>query len=545
MKNQFFVQINSNTLPHYVVSACIRPVVLIEKRESDIQSIFSDFILISSKKWSVNTDCALEVILTDSEIESLRMINDDYYVFDTIIPFSRVVKIYFSDKEKAETVLWNIQTGAGFVPDRLVFIESKNDFEITTYNVVNDGLLNDKTKLLQTYNRFNRIMGGFSFLKTALYDLKDLKLNYPVNYFPLIALYNDIIKQNIEEYGIKLPYVLNEILRNENIISKFIGKEINSDIINNFSIKENIKLEVKFGQIQIEEIPTDSITFNLAVLNNYGKSKSKSVEDLIAVLFEKLDPVKREEVALIFGLNSGYDELRNYYKLKDRIFNVKFDFESKLDYHIVETLYQHSNHLKSSKFQYLNDYQNFNSIEDKVDNEYVYYNILGSTVITKRKDYLEALERIIEEVIGSIISWFPKGLFTIHQNKMKNLLMPKVRQIYLDELQVVKTNITSEFKDKHIENDFSKTEKPIKKENCEVVIESKFNDKETIDDNNAINISIEKKDESNRKSQLEKIKITELRKIAKQLGISGCTKDKLEEIIPKIIKAESSNSPLL
>ena len=84
MKNQFFVQINSNTLPHYVVSACIRPVVLIEKRESDIQSIFSDYILISSKKWSVNTDCALEVILTDSEIESLRMINDDYYVFDTI-----------------------------------------------------------------------------------------------------------------------------------------------------------------------------------------------------------------------------------------------------------------------------------------------------------------------------------------------------------------------------------------------------------------------------------------------------------------------------
>jgi hypothetical protein len=124
-------------------------------------------------------------------------------------------------------------------------------------------------------------------------------------------------------------------------------------------------------------------------------------------------------------------------------------------------------------------------------------------------------------------------------------LMPKVRQIYLDELQVVKTNITSKFKDKHIENDFSKTEKLIKKENYEVVIESTFNDKETTDDNNSINISLEKKDESDRKSQLEKIKITELRKIAKQLGISGCTKDKLEEIIPKIIKAESSNSPLL
>ena len=96
MRNQFFVQINSNTLPHYVVSGCIRPVVLIEKRESDIQSVFSDFILVSSKKWSVNTDCSLEIVLTDSEIQTLRKINEDYYVFDTIIPFSRVVKIFFS-----------------------------------------------------------------------------------------------------------------------------------------------------------------------------------------------------------------------------------------------------------------------------------------------------------------------------------------------------------------------------------------------------------------------------------------------------------------
>ena len=545
MKNQFFVQINSNTLPHYVVSACIRPVVLIEKRENDIQSTFSDFILISSKKWSVNTDCSLQVILTDSEVESLKNINDDYYVYDTIIPFSRVVKIFFSDKEKSETVLWNIQTGAGFVPDRLVYIQSKINTEIATFDVVNNGSLNDKTKLLQTYNRFNRIMGGFAFLKTALYDLKDLKLNYPVNYFASIAFYNDLIKQNTEEYGIKLPFVLNEILSNENVISKFIGKQINSDIVNNFSIKENIKLEVKFGQIQIEEIPSDSLTFNLAVLNNYGKSKSKSVEDLIAVLFEKLDPAKREEIALIFGLNSGYDELRNYYKLKDRIFNVKFDFESKLDYYIVETLYQHSNHLKSSKFQYLDEYHNFNSLEDKVDNEYVYYNILGSTIITKRKDYLEALERIIEEVIGSIMTWFPKGLFTIHQNKMKNLLMSKVKQIYLNELQVVKSNVSSKFKEKQIENNFYKTENPIKKEIYEVVIESTFNDKVIINNSNAINTSVEKKVESNRKSQLEMIKITELRKIAKQLGISGCTKDKPEEIIPKIIKAESSNSTLL
>lgn len=545
MRNQFFVQINSNTLPHYVVSGCIRPVVLIEKRESDIQSVFSDFILVSSKKWSVITDCSLEIVLTDSEIQTLRKINEDYYVFDTIIPFSRVVKIFFSDKEKSETVLWNIQTGAGFVPDRLVYIQSKVNLETATNELINDGLSNDKTKLLQAYNRFNRIMGGFAFFKTALYDLKDLNLNYPVNYFASIALYNEVIKNQTFEYGIKLPFVLNEILRNENVISKFIGRDITTDIINNFSVKENINLQIKFGQIQIEEIPTDSTTFNLAVLNSYGKSKSKSVEDLIAVLFEKLEPSKREEIALIFGLNSGYDELRNFYKLKDRNFYVKFDFESKLDYHIVETLYQHSNHLKSSNFQYIDDNHKFSNIEDKVDRDYLFYNILGSTIVTKRKDYLEALERIIEEIIVSITSWFPKGLFSINQNKIKNLLLSKVKQIYLDEIQVIKTSVALKIKEKQSDNNINKAEKPIKKDLNYAKLESTFHDNDSKQKTDTAFISTEIKEETSRKLQLEKIKITELRKLAKQLGISGCSKDKQEEIIPKIIEAENSNSKLL
>lgn len=545
MRNRFFVQINSNTLPHYVVSACIRPVVLIEKRESDIQSVFSDFILVSSKKWSLNTDCSLEIILTDSEIQSLRKINDEYSVFDTIIPFSRVVNIFFSDKEKSETVLWNIQTGAGFVPDRIVRIQKKENLEIATNEINTDAISNDKTKLLLAYNRFNRIMGGFAFLKTALYDLKDLNLNYPVNYFASIALYNDVIKKQTFEYGIKLPFILNEILINENVISKFIGKEITTEIINNFSIKENINLQIKFGQIQIEEIPTDSTTFNLAVLNSYGKSKSKSVEDLIAVLFQKLEPTKREEIALIFGLNTGYDELRNFYKLKDRNFYVKFDFESKLDYHIVETLYQHSNHLKSSNFSYLDENHNYFNIEDKVEIDYLHYTILGSTIVTKRKDYIEGLERIIEEIITSVTSWFPKGLFSINHNKLKIQLLSKVRQIYLDKIQEVKTNESIKFKEKQLQNETYSEEKASVKKDDLVKIASSNDTNDLKLNQDSSKVSTEIKEVTIRKIQLENTKITELRKIAKQLGITGCTKDKLEEIIPKIIEAENSNSKLL
>lgn len=269
------------------------------------------------------------------------------------------------------------------------------------------------------------------------------------------------------------------------------------------------------------------------------------MEDLIAVLFEKLEPTKREEIALIFGLNSGYDNLRNFYKLKGREFYVKFDFESKLDYYIVETLYQHSNHLKSSNFQYIDDNQNLSNIEDKVDSDYLFYNILGSTIVTKRKDYLETLERIIEEIIGSVTSWFPGGLFTVHQNKLKNQLLSKVKQIYLDEIQVVKSNVANEINDKQSQNNINKAEKSIKKDVSYTKLEGSFHENEIKQKKDTTDFSLDTKELTFRKLQLEKTKITELRKIAKQLGISGCSKDKQEEIIPKIIEAENSNSKLL
>ena len=346
MRKQFFVQINPNTLTHYIVSACIRPVNLIKNRESDIQNIYPDFILICSKKWSEKADCSLEIILTDDEVQSLRNINEDYYLFDSILPFSRVQNIFFTDKDKSADILWNIESGAGFIPERLINIQPKKTEEISICEISFDGTSNDLLKLTQIYNRFNRIMGGFAFLRTALYDLKDLNLNYSVNYFSSLGIYNESIKQICDDLHLKSHSLLNEILSNENVISKFVGKEISTELIKEVANREKIKVELKFGNIQFEGIEQDTLTFTLAILYTYGKSKSKSVEDLLAVLFENLEPIKREEIALVFGINSGYEQLRNYYKLKDRNFTVKFNFDSKLDYYIVETLYQHSNQRK-------------------------------------------------------------------------------------------------------------------------------------------------------------------------------------------------------
>lgn len=536
MRNKFFVQINAHTLSHILVSGCIRPVCLIKNRESDIQNIYPDFVLLSSKKWSEETNCSLEVILTKSEVESLRNINEDYYLFDSIIPFSRVLDIFFTDKEKSADVIWNIESGSGFVPDRLIHIQDKNKEEISSCEISIDGTVNDAKKLNIIYNRFNRTMGGFAFFRTALYDLKDLNINFPVNYFVSLGIYNESIKQLCDDLQLKLPNVFNEILNNENVISHFIGKEISTEIVQEVAKKEQISIDLKFGNIQIDSLAVDTLSFTLAVLQTYGKSKSKSVEDLLAVLFEKLEPIKREEIALIFGLNTGYEELLNYYKLKDRNYNVKFDFESKLDYYIVETLYERSNQRKSSNFKFLDDNHNFAKDADIIGSDYLSYKILDSKIITKRKDYLESLETILEVVSNSITSWFPKNVFSINKDKIQSTLMSKVKAIYLKEIQVIKNDLKAmevkNFPDSPISQ---KIEEPIEKYN--------LNSKSHTSHEVAI---VEDSNDSNRRKQLLSLTVTELRKIGNNLGVSNFEKGiKKDAIIEKILLAESSLGKLL
>jgi hypothetical protein len=230
-------------------------------------------------------------------------------------------------------------------------------------------------------------------------------------------------------------------LSNENSISKYIGREVNLELLENVAKKEGIQLEMKFGNFPFDFVPNDTLLFKLGILYTYGKSKSKSVEDLIGSLFVKLEYNKREEVALLFGLNTGYEGLRNYYKFSDRDLNIKFDFESKLDLYIVETIFQHSiNHLKSNEF----DFSTINNCSlspiEAAPEDYISYNFFDTLFITKPKDNLELLEKIIDEVINSLLSWFPQGLFKLNTERLRNFFMLRVKNIFSKSIEQIKAD---------------------------------------------------------------------------------------------------------
>ena len=443
MKNKFYVQLNANSLPHYIVSGCIRPVCLIERREHDIQSVYNDFLLLSTRKWSSESDCSIEIILTDLEFGLLKELNSDYFLYPSLFPLSRIVKIFFLSKEKSDDIIWNIESGAGFVPDKWIFYEDKLESELSINEVLKiDGFENDINRLTQSYAKFNRLLGGFAFFKSALYDLNDSRLNYPVNYFASLGFYNDFLNQKSKELGLSLPFYISNILSNDNAISKYIGREIALELLEKSAINEGFILEMKFGNFPFDSIPNDSLVFKLGVLYTYGKSKSKSVEDLIGGLFEKLDYNKREEMALLFGLNTGYEGLRNYYKLNNRNVNIKFDFESTLDFYIVETIFQHSiNQLKSNDFEFILKNAGALTKIELVPDEYLSYNIFDTLFITKRKDYIESLEQIIEEIINSLLSWFPNGIFKLNTERLRNFFMLRVKHLFSKSVDQIKNDV--------------------------------------------------------------------------------------------------------
>ena len=558
MTKRFFVQINANTLPHYIVGGSIRPANLIERREQDIQSKYPNHVLLCNKKWSSNNNCSIEVILTESELNTLHKLSEDYSLFESIIPISRIVGVHFSELDKSETIMWNLENGAGYLPKHLIFVNNKTENESTDDILPTIQIENREIhKLQQSYNRFNRVMGGFAFMKTAMYDLKDTRLNFPLNYIASIGFYNDFIRIESEKIGLRKPHVIYEILSNNTDISNYIGKEISDDIISKSAKKEKISLESKFGSFKLDSIPNDTLTFKLAILNTFGKSKSKSIEDLLSTVFEDLEYSRREEIALIYGLNTGYEALRNFYKLKERNFIVKFELENKLDYYIIESIYNYSfNHKKSEKFDFIEKEIKIPFRKQEVVNsDYLHYQFWETLAVTKRKDYIESLELIVETIIKEISHWLPKNIFSINFNSLKMNFVSKVKATYLNQMEEVKKDAIEQAKIKSVpikkETTTAPTKSNIPKLNKEsqVLEESKDSSSSGAREFDLtikpIELSNDELDiNSTETNKLRKMKIGALRKLARELNIKGCQKDTIETIILKIISAQRSTGNL-
>jgi hypothetical protein len=434
----------------------------VENKESDIQNNVPEHVLLSTKRWSKAYDCSLKVLLTHQEIEKLKPVDSEYFLFDSFLPVSRVIKIYFDDKEKAQTTLWNIRNGAGFIPDRIVEINSKTIDETASDFNNKDSFFNPNIETVRkNYSSYNRLLGGIAFLRIALSDLFDRSINYPENYISSLSYFNNSIRREFEKTKNKYNKSLHTFFTKEEPILKYLNKTITHTVIEEVATQEQISLTKKFGtSYNLEPIPKNTLTYILCLLHTYGKGGTQSLEDFIGGYFTGSDNDKNESLALIFGIYTGYGSLRNYYKMKNEKINVKFELESKLHSYIIESIFNYVNqgNLISGEFDFI-DKEFVAQIKPKRNPDYQQYIILDTLISIRKKDYSEHLIKIVRDIAEEVASFFPNQIVTVNTDSLATHFYNKLKTPFSNVIEQIKNEIKDSVEYKKPENQIQEPKK--------------------------------------------------------------------------------------
>lgn len=521
----FFLPIQSTSLAHYFATAIIKPAKYFDNKIADIQDKYKDFLLFTNKFGTTETDCCLEVVLTDDEISGLIDVNGDWFLFDEKpLPISRIKKIYFSDEEKRDITLTNIRMSTAYIPESLIGLQVFDDNPSELIQIPSDcDGINQKDKI----DMFDRFLGALALMKIA----GEPYMNYSPNYISTLSVFNSLIKEQInkiDQHQFKDSY--KGIFTGSNgfeIVLPYLSQIINEQILTTIA-NENSQVvkKDKITHVIDENSFNDTWTYTIAILNNYGvgdESRRKRIDGLIQSHFSGIKKEKAEGVALCYGYNRGYSAFTKDYGKEVKV-SYKYKLETKLDYYTIESVFQYVfNGVVSSIFPYLDEWcpKKANcKPQRKTD-----YLILDEVIIGKRK------AKVFSE------EWW-NGLFPIFNKEFGRLA--KELFLFFKELG----NEMKKDLDDEREELISSYEKKLNENNKK--IDSLTKQLENYSKGNIPTQGVDKTMcPSNAEDLIQKClylknkSVKDLRKIAEQDGLnipSKASKEEIDEVIVKILK---------
>lgn len=582
MKNSFYIPINSGSLAHYFSKAIILPAKYFTNKPDDIQNKFAESLLLSESKWVKNSDCSMEVVLTDTEIKDLSKISDHFFLYNTPIPISRVKSVCFLDAKQKETTIWNINNGAAFIPESIVSVEKSREVDVLSDNeIIAGNEFKSTSELSDKIKRFDIILGGFAFMRLGGKSF----MNYSENYFSTLSYFNKLIEEQTQnaakEKGLEFSNKYTGLFsKHESEWSKwqqYIYQNLDPQEIEALADKEGLKVEKKLGLLKIDSINPSSHLYELAILATYGDRKNKSADNLVTDLTNgTIFPEKAEDVSILFGLNNGYSKLRNKYKGPVKDSNVKFTLESKLDYYIIESIYQFvfNSSKQSYSFDYIDKWCPSSKLKDNVKG-YETYKILDTVIIVKKKQtplelFLENYSgEIYSTIVRSINQWIPpfaksdeKEAIQFFEKQLRNTLTVSVETlqkrieneceaIYNSQQQEAVESYQKEI-DKlwaeisNLKEENAKLKKGVKstqdtEQPTEQLQKADNNIKNVVEENNDPVSVVQEPPAIEVSDNYSSLSITDLKKVAKQRGISettlkGFKKENKTELITLIKK---------
>lgn len=417
-------------LGHYLGSGIIVPSIYIEDKNADIQDRFKNYLLLSSSKFTKDTNCAIEIVL-NSEEEAPKKISENFYLFDMPLPISRIKRIYFTNEEQKVSTNFNITSGSAFIPEGLLNVS--NEESIDTKELGDVEYKSTEINWSDYLKKYDQILGGFSTMKIS----KEHFQNYPTHYFSTLGNINNLFSNIIEQQNIKIENSFQFAFTDEGKFKNFhntIYSEIDYNEVQRYAENDKVKLEVKNGLLQIDKISENTQTYLVAILESYGKGKRKQVDSFISDLISgKFIEKRKEGLSLIFGINKGYKAFRNKYKTSNFEIDIKFHLDNKLDYYIIESIYQNVfNSLNSiSSFKYIDNLFLENKKEEIKSSKYVTYQMIDKTIILEEIIYTP-FEKVLEKISDIISKWFPFG---VKKNEIELLFKTDI-ELFKIEIEV-------------------------------------------------------------------------------------------------------------
>lgn len=425
-------------LAHYLGSGIIVPSIYIENKNADIQDRFKNHLLLSSSKFTKDTNCAIEIVLnTDEEVP--KKISENFYLFDMPLPISRIKNVYFTNEEQKVNTNFNITSGSAFIPEGLLIVSQEESIE--TIELDNIEFKSSEKNWSEYLKKYDQILGGFSIMKIS----KDNFQNYPTHYFSALGNINTIFSNILAQQNINIENSFQFAFTDEGRFKNFhntIYSEIDHNEVQRYAENDKVKLEVKNGLVQIDKIAENTQTYLVAILGSYGKGNRKQVDSFISDLISgKFNAKRKEGLSLTFGLNKGYKAFRNKYKTTNFEVDIKFNLDSKLDYYIIESIYQNVfNSLDNIlSFEYLDSLFSKVKKEENLNTSYITYQMIDETIFWKPR-VITPSERFLNKILQKISSLFTTFV-EIKINEIENL--------FKSEIENFKTEIESELTKKY------------------------------------------------------------------------------------------------
>lgn len=556
MEQIYYIPINSGCLAHYLSKALILPSKYLPNKPEDIQNKLEHSILLSKSKWVKNTDCSIEVVLTTEELKETNNLTSNLSQLNIPLPISRIKKVYFLDDKQMKTTVWNINNGAAFISQNLIAVDDANIEFLDDGFLQKEILSNSNSEIEKKINRFDTALGGFAFMKVGGKKFGTVSSEFSESYFITLSTFNKAIEEQTlkaekEKYLNFSRKYIGLFSTNSSEWSKwqpYIYKNIELEDVEEIAEKDDLKIEKKLGLLNIDSIDKQSHLYDIAILATYGDRKNKSIDDLVNSLHSgDIPDSKIEDIAILFGLNTGYTKFRNKYKSGNKEYNIKFKLDCKLDYYTIESIYQFSfhNNRNSNKFEFIDRFSFPKITKTKVAG-FETYSILDKIVVAKKRQtplelFLEKdANGIYEKLIHSAKQFIPPYV-AFDNEKAIRYFKELLNDSFLSALQQYEKIITAEceenFKDEKQSLISSYEEKIIslqKGTKSEAIVVKTYS--EESENKKEPSVVSEPAVSTKNEKDYEKLRLNELRDEAKSMSITSISKYNKKDLIELIKK---------